>query len=366
MYPETPCLIADFAKVRANITRMQALCNHHAIALRPHIKTHKSLEIAKLQIKAGAVGITCAKVSEAEVMAAGGIEDIFIAYPLVGASKIDRALLMAKKIKRLILAVDSLIGAKAVSQIVQKHGMELEVRLEIDTGLRRTGVTVQEAVDLATAIHTLPALRLTGLFTFKGMVYEAQPTLDHEQAAQEECSILVNISRALSQRGIDIKDLSAGSTPTGPACAATGLVNEIRPGTYVFYDQTGFLQGACKQEDIAAYIVSTVVSTPAPGYAVIDGGSKVFPTDIPLNQPPLHLHSYGYVIGRDDLRLDRVNEEHGVLRTADGSPTYLKVGDILQLIPVHICTAVNLQNYIYIEENGSLCKLPIDARGMVV
>ena len=364
---ETPCLIVDFAKVQTNILRMQELCNRYNCALRPHIKTHKSIEIARLQIESGAVGITCAKVSEAEVMAAGGLTDIFIAYPLVVESKIGRAIVLSQKIKRLILAVDSLKGAALLSQKAQKQGVNLEVRLEIDTGLRRTGVLLQEAVDLAAAVHTLPNLQLTGLFTFKSMIYKGNPTLDkREEAAQEECSLLSQIKQALSQRGIHLRDLSAGSTPTGPDCAATGLVNEIRPGTYVFYDQMCLLQGSCCPEDIAARIIATVVSVPSPKHAVIDGGSKTFPTDAALNQPPLFLHSYGYVIGRDDLRLDRLSEEHGMLRTADGGPTGLQVGDILELIPTHICPAVNLQNHIYMEKVGVLRKMPVDARGMVV
>jgi len=345
---------------------MQQICNLHNVALRPHIKTHKSIEIARMQVKAGAVGITCAKISEAEVMAAGGLTDIFIAYPLVGLNKIERALLLVKKVKRLILAVDSFEGAQALSQAAVRHGLDIEIRLEIDTGLRRTGVSTQDAIDLAIAIYALPNLQLTGLYTFKGMTHKALPTLDQGQAALEECTLLANINHSLSQLNIFIKDLSAGSTPTGPACAATGLVNEIRPGTYVFYDQMGLLQGACKQEDIAAKIMATVVSTPAPDYAVIDGGSKTFPTDISLNQSPFNLHSYGYVLGHDDLRLDRVNEEHGMLRSADGRPTYLKVGDVLELIPSHICPAVNLQNHIFLEEDDVYRKLPVDARGMVV
>lgn len=367
-YPiETPCIIADFAKIQANILRMQELCNRHGCTLRPHIKTHKSTEIARMQVKVGAVGITCAKVSEAEVMAAGGLTDIFIAYPLVGTSKIDRAIMLSQKIQRLILTVDSLAGASILSQKAQKHGIDLEVRLEVDTGLRRTGVILQEAIDLAAAIHALPHLQLTGLFTFKSMIYQGNPTLNKRaEAAQEECSLLDQISQALLHRGIKLRDLSAGSTPTGPDCAATGLVNEVRPGTYVFYDQTCLLQGSCKPGDIAARIFATVVSVPSPDHAVIDGGSKTFPTDLALNQPPLHLHSYGYVVGREDLRLDRLSEEHGMLRTTDGGPTGLQIGDLLELIPTHICPAINLQNHIYIEEDGILRKLPVEARGMVV
>jgi len=363
---ETPCLVIDAEILRRNIKAMQAICNQHGCALRPHIKTHKSAEIARMQVEAGAVGITCAKISEAEVMAEGGLGDIFIAYPLIGTGKIERAIQLAKKLERLILAVDSHTGAQAFSEAALRHGIELEVRLEVDTGAKRTGLPLEDAVDLAVAVSKLPGLRLTGLYTFKGMVHEARPTRDVEQAAEEECMLLSQVAEMLAQRGIQIQDLSAGSTPTGASCAASGKVTEIRPGTYVFYDQMCLENGACTERDIAAYIRATVVSTPAPNYAVIDGGSKTFPTDTVLNQPPLSPHSYGYVRGRDNLRLDRLSEEHGMLRTPDGNPTGLQVGDVLELIPFHICPAVNLQNNMYLLENGSVRKLPVDARGMVV
>jgi len=347
---DTPCIKIDYQKLTANINRMQETCTKHNCNLRPHIKTHKSIEIARMQMKAGAIGITCAKVSEAEVMAAGGLTDIFIAYPLIGSAKIDRAIILAKRLNRLILAADSLAGAEALSREAVRHGLELELRLEIDSGAGRTGVTAQNAADLAEAISKLPNIRLTGLFTFRGVA-----------ANLEECTLLDQVKRTLSQRGIEIKDLSAGSTPTGLACAASGLLNEIRPGTYVFYDQSCLLQGACQADDIAARIIATVVSTPKPDYAVIDGGSKTFPMDVQLSNK-----SYAHVLGRDDLILDKLNEEHGMLRTSDGSPTGLKVGDVLELIPSHICPAVNLQNYIYIEEGGVIRRLPVDARGMVL
>jgi len=362
---ETPCIIADYAKVKTNIKNMQEICFKYNCNLRPHIKTHKSVEIARLQIEAGAVGITCAKISEAEVMADGGISDIFIAYPLVGLAKIERAVKLARSVKRLILAADSLYCAKALSDEAVKNNLTLEVRLEIDTGAKRTGANMDDVVSLGTAVSKLPGLNLSGLYTFKGMVYEGKPTTDFNEAAKEEAELLNETAKKLSAENIQIKDISAGSTPTGPACAATGLVNEIRPGTYVFYDQSCLAQGACKESDIAAKIIATVVSV-ADQYAVIDGGSKTFPMDTALNRPPYQFHSYAYIKGRGDLILDRLNEEHGMVRTADGSHTDLKIGELLELTPTHICPAINLQNHIFLNENGILRKLNIDARGMVV
>ena len=302
-------------------------------------------------------------------MANGGIDDIFIAYPLIGPGKITRATGLAKKIKRLILAVDSFEGASALSAEAQAKNIEFEIRLEVNTGAKRTGVHPESGVVLAEKINELPGLRLTGLFTFKGMIHDERPTTDSKQAALEECTMLAEMAKNLKSRGIQIRDLSAGATPTSAACAelaGKGLVTEIRPGTYVFNDMMCLLQKACEPADIAARILATVVSTPFPEYAVIDGGSKTFPTDTALNTPPFYVHSFAYVSGKENLRLDRVNEEHGMLRSESGGPTGLKIGDVLELIPSHICTAVNLQNYVYVKESGSYRKMPVDARGMLV
>lgn len=362
---ETPCIIIDVGQAKANIQAMQAIADAAGCKLRPHIKTHKIPYFARMQLEAGASGITCAKVSEAEVMADGGLKDIFIAYPMVGGFRIQRAIELSKRLDRLILAVDSLECAEKLNEAARENDVCLEVRLEIDTGAGRTGVPMDRAVKLAVQISTMKWLRLTGIYTFKSLVYQGHPTADNDLAAEEEGNMMAEIAENIRAAGVPIVDVSAGSSPTGAAVARTGKVNEIRPGTYIFKDQLLCNEKVAVPDEIAVRYVATVVSTQHDDYAVIDGGSKAFATDIPLECAPHFYHGYAKVEGEPNLCLARMNEEHGIL-TAENGHTGLKVGDILTLIPIHVCTAINQQNSVYLLENGNLSKVPVAARGMTV
>ena len=362
---ETPCIIIDMNKVSANIQKMQAAADYLRCKLRPHAKTHKSVEIAKMQIGAGSCGITCAKPSEAEVFEDNGIDDIFIAYPLIGANKLRRALNIQKKIKRLIVAVDSIEGAKAMSDFAVSENAVFEVRLEIDTGASRTGAMIDNLCKIGAEIKELPGINVTGVYTFKSLVYKNLATTDAEAAGGEEARLIAEAADVLRGTGLNINDISCGSTPTGLTSAKTGFVNEIRPGTYVFYDWLTLIEGCCDENDIAAYLYATVISTPQDSLAVIDAGTKALSTDIRLNVPPFSINGYAKISGNDDLVLDRLNEEHGMIRHINGGKTGLCVGDVLRLIPAHICTAINLHDFIYADENGVLRKMNIDARGKV-
>lgn len=361
----TPCMVIDHQAALRNIRHMQAVADQTGVALRPHIKTHKMPFYARLQVAAGAKGITCAKVSEAEVMADGGIDDIFIAYPLVGAFRMERALALLPKCRRLILAVDSLAGARALNDFALARGAVFEVRMEVDTGARRTGVALGQAVDLALALRAMEGLRLTGVYTFKSMLLHGDCCTDRDAAGAEEGALLRGLQTALGQAGVHLADVSAGSTPTGETVARTGAVTEIRPGTYIFNDHMVCCEGAARPQDIAARYVATVVSTPSPEYAVLDGGTKMFATDVLLHQPPYFYESYAYVDGREDLVLARLNEEHGMLTSTRG-PTGLQVGQVVTLVPVHVCTGINLQNSVYIDFGDSIQPMPVAARGMLV
>ncbi len=363
---ETPCVVIDVDRAKKNISALQAECGRRGVALRPHVKTHKMIPFARMQVQAGARGITACKVSEAEVMADGGLDDIFIAYPMVGDFRVRRAIALHRRIKRLILAVDSLEGARALNAAAEEAGVTLEVRLEVDTGARRTGSPRDEALSLALDIaHTMKHLRLTGIYTFKSLILDGRPTRDNALAGQEEGRLMGDTARALRNAGIDIRDVSAGSTPTGLTCADTGLVTEIRPGTYIFGDLMMVREHAAAPDEVAARIYATVVSTPGGQYAVIDGGTKTFPMDITPMTAPDYYPGYAAVVGRDDLHLLRMNEEHGMI-TCDGPELGLRVGQKLELMPIHVCPAVNLQNEVYLLENGALTKQKVDARGMLV
>jgi D-serine deaminase-like pyridoxal phosphate-dependent protein len=320
---------------------------------------------ARMQVEAGAAGITCAKVSEAEVMADGGLDDIFIAYPMVGAFRVKRAIALAKRVKRLILAVDSLYCAEALNAAALEAGLRLEVRLEIDTGAKRTGVVLEDAADLAAKLVKFPGLELTGIYTFKSLNYQGSFTEDNNLAAAEEGELLEKAAKSIAALGIKLKDISGGSSPTGIELAKTGKVNEIRPGTYIFKDHMLCCEHSAQLSEIAVRFAATVVSCPREDYAVIDGGTKCFPTDIPLNTAPYFYPGYALTEGLDHLRLDRMNEEHGIVRSVNGK-TGLSVGQIITLIPIHVCTALNMQNSVYLLEDGSLSRRTVEARGMLV
>ena len=362
---QTPCIVIDLEKAKKNIKEMQAVADRYHCRLRPHIKTHKMVSFAKLQLEYGAAGITCAKVSEAEVMADGGIDDIFIAYPLVGAFRIKRAIALHHKVQRLILAVDSMEGATALNEGAREAGICLEVRLEVDTGAKRTGIVREEAVTLAKKIKRMNNLNLTGIYTFKSLVYQGKPTTDPDKAGLEEGELMKQIAEDMEEAGIQLTDISAGSTPTGMQVAQTGNITEIRPGTYIFKDYMLYKEGVAKLEDVAAHFYATVVSTPGEDYAVIDGGTKTFPMDILLNVPPYYYPSYAVVEGTEDLQLIRMNEEHGIITSKCGK-TGLKVGQKIKLTPVHVCTAINMQNQVYIYDGHDVYEQKVDARGMLV
>ena len=359
---ETPHLSIDGAKMKKNIEKMAAITERNGVALRPHVKTHKIPAIAQAQVEAGAAGITVAKVSEAEVMADAGLEDIFIAYPLVTDSKIRRAVELAQKLKKIIVGVDSLEGARRLSTAAGDQVME--VRLEVDTGLRRTGVAYDEAVELAREIDAFDNLDLSGIYTYRGAVLGGSPTLDRKNARLEEGDLMVSLADRMREREIDIRDVSLGSTPTAKYAAEVEGVTEIRPGTYVFYDRMQARLGACSLEECAATVVCTVGSRPHEDLAVIDGGSKTFATDVQPGIEPLNLEGFGHVVGYPGATLERLTEEHGML-TVTGEHA-LKVGDTLRIIPNHVCSTVNLHDEVYlVGESGAVEEVRMAARGKV-
>jgi len=360
---ETPCVVIDVETAKRNIVSMQKTADDCGCALRPHIKTHKMPYFAALQLRAGAEGICCAKVSEAEVMADTGIDDIFIAYPMVGEFRIKRAAALARRIRRLILSVDSREAADLLESCAAREQIHFEVRLEVDTGAGRTGAALEKVCELALYISTLEHLELTGIYTFKSLVLQSTPTTDNAAAAVEEGRLMAEAAQAVRQAGVELQDVSAGSTPTGKLVAATGCVNEIRPGTYIFNDFMMLQEKAARYEEIAARIFVTVVSV-QDGYAVIDGGTKTFPMDIAPDTEPFHYPGYAVVEDDPGCCLLRMNEEHGMLSVPKG--TELRVGDILTLLPIHVCTAVNMHNEVYLYDGGTLRKETVAARGRLV
>ncbi|MEW5847646.1 MAG: alanine racemase [Myxococcota bacterium] len=341
MHPgvDTPALVVDLEVVERNLARMQRQADQLGVALRPHTKTHKIPELARMQLQAGAAGITVAKLGEAEVMADAGIDDIFIAYPVVGEQKVRRLLALARRV-RVSFAPDSLESARVVSDAAHAQGLVIPALLEVDTGLRRCGVPWGEpAAELAQRLAALPGITLRGISTHEGHGYQAGEPDEVSAAAREAGRQMVDTAARIRARGVDISVVSVGATPTAAHTGRVSGITEMRPGTYVFNDRSQLRHGTASLADCAAVVVTTVVSVPAPGRAVVDAGSKALSSDGVLHRGAEGGH--GLVLGARGWILARLSEEHGVL-TAGPDAEPLHVGQRLGLVPNHICPCVNL------------------------
>lgn len=360
---DTPSMIINANKMEKNIEKMANHIKAYGVALRPHTKTHKMPEIAKNQIEAGAQGITTAKIAEAEIMAEHGIDDIFVAYPIVTEAKIKRVIRLSQQIN-LIVGVDSLEGAKNISALAKRHQQPVQIRLEVDTGFRRTGVQYEEALQLAQFIHEMEYIQFRGIYTFRGGFMNGKATLDLEKAGLEEGKLMVELADRMRREGIEVRDVSVGSTPTAIYAAQVKGITEVRPGTYVFYDRMQAKLDVCALSECAATVRVTVVSRPSADLMIIDGGSKTFATDVQPNTEPLNLQGFGHIVEAPHAIVERFSEEHGMVKIREVDS--FKVGDVLHVIPNHICSSVNLHNKVYIEsDNGLLEERIVYARGML-
>jgi D-serine deaminase-like pyridoxal phosphate-dependent protein len=360
---DTPEIVIDLDVVRANIARTQAMADEAGVTVRPHIKTHKMPAIARMQVEAGAVGVQVAKLGEAEVMADGGIEDILVGYPIVGEAKRSRLADLATRAS-ISATLDSDTVAEGISRVAAERGLTIRVLIELDTGLRRLGVAPgDEAVDLAERVAALPGLELTGVFTHEGHVYgQGRDAAERERLTLEACSAAVETALEIRRLGIDAPVVSVGSAGTFRFAIHCPGVTEVRPGTYVFNDRSQLAQGAAGGEDVAAFIVTTVVGRPTADRVVVDAGSKVLASDRMLvPDPPL---SFGAVWGHDDWLVARLSEEHGVIEVPPDAE--VRIGDRVAIVPNHVCPTINLASFVTVVEGGDVVdRCPVAARGMV-
>lgn len=356
---DTPAMVIDEEILHQNIAEMQALANSHGVNLRPHIKTHKMPQIAMQQIAAGAAGITCAKLGEAEVMADAGIKDILIAYPVVGAIKIRRLLALMDK-ARMIVAFDSREAAQAMSDAMVTAGRRLDIYAEINTGLNHAGVWHgDEAVAFALDLAKMPGLHLIGVMNFEGQANAEGPETIKETAIAAGKALMATVE-AIRARGIEISVVSTGSTPAAAYTPSVHGVTEMRPGTYVFRDASGFRYGIYGVDRCAARILSTVVSHAAKDRCIVDSGSKT----LALDKTPSH-PGFGYIVGHPTSVIHALREEHGMIEIGADDPGFA-IGDRVEIIPNHICPSINLQNEVFIVRDGRVIDTwQVAARGRI-
>jgi D-serine deaminase-like pyridoxal phosphate-dependent protein len=359
---DTPCLIVHKSILDTNIREMASLARERGLALRPHQKTHKTAEIARLQVEAGASGVTCAKLGEAEALVdAGVVNDVFIAYQIVGPHKVKRLLaLMDRATVR--VAVDSVAGAEPLSCACDAVGRTLDVVIEVNSGLDRAGILPgQPVLDLAREIQRMPGLRLRGIMTHEGHAGKTVDLAALQATAQAAGQAMRETAALLRDAGIEIDVVSVGSTPAAFVTTSVDGVTEMRPGTYVFNDNSAFRFGRLGLDRCALRALSTVISTPSPNRAVIDAGSKTLTSD-----PPSPGRSgFGYIIEYPDAVILRLSEEHGVVEFPNGSAS-VQVGDVLEIIPNHVCPTVNLHDALVVIENDRVVATwDVIARGKV-
>ncbi len=358
---ETPALLIEKSKLERNIKNMQALADRRGVKLRPHTKTHKTPEIAKIQIEHGANGIAVAKIAEAEVMADAGIKDIQIANIVVGNSKVERLFALHERLDSLSCNVDSNDAVNAIAKKFDENDKWLDVYIEINSGHNRSGLnSYKDIYQLASFIQNSSGVNLIGLFTHAGQAYAADSREQIEEIGKHEGEFLREIAEQLLNDRIYIANISVGSTPTAPYCSKVEGVTEIRPGNYVFYDmiQTGL--GSCQIEDCALTVLATVISIPEKNRVIIDAGAKALNLDKGVSEK-LSPEGYGYVTGKKCL-IERLSEEHGIIAH---SGEHFYIGEKLRIIPNHACVVTNLFDIAFLVDNNEIVgQYSIKARGM--
>jgi D-serine deaminase-like pyridoxal phosphate-dependent protein len=354
---ETPAPLVDLDRLERNLNRVAEYTTRHRLALRPHIKTHKSPLIASMQLKRGAAGVTCATPREAEAMSEV-CEDILVAYPPIGPPRLRRLLALPPR-ARLTVALDSAEAIEQLAIAADRAGRRPRVLVEADLGMHRVGATTTaDVVALARLVTERPALEYAGLAFYPGHVRE--PVSEQARQLAELSAGIDAFVSALHDAGLPPATVSGGSTPTLFSSHTLAGVTEIRPGTYVFNDRSTAEVGACNWDDCALTVLATVVSTAVPGQAVVDAGSKA------LGREPLRAtggNGFGVLLDRPDVYVRAMSEEHGTLEL-HGSAWTPKVGEQVRIIPNHVCIVVHLNDVMYgVRGEAVEMTWPVAARG---
>jgi len=342
----TPCAVIDMDRVERNIARIQTACDEAGVANRPHIKTHKNPTIAKMQIAAGAKGITCQKLGEAEIMANAGIDDILISYNLLGEEKMARLGALQAKANMTVAADNSTVVA-GLPKAAAASGRPLSVVVECDTGRKRAGVeTPAEAIALARQIAASKGLQFAGF-----MLYPTETGWADAQKFYDEALAGVRA------HGLEAKIVSTGGTPNLKNLGKLKGGTEHRFGTYIYNDRMQVAAGVASWDDCALHIYSTVVSRAAPERGILDAGSKTLTTDTG------GLDGHGLILEHPEAKIARFAEEHGFLDLSR-SNTRPNVGDVVRIVPNHVCVVVNMMDEVVMVRGEEIIgTLPVAARG---
>lgn len=352
---DTPFIAVDLDVMERNIHSMAKLSQEANVKLRPHTKTHKSTYIAKMQIEAGACGITTAKLGEAEIMAEAGIDDILIAFPIMGKKKLERFARLLQKCD-LKVALDDPIVAQGINDVGESLKRKIPIYIDVDTGLGRMGRSPKNSISPILELAKFPYIEIKGLMSHAGHAYSLVDEERVRSLAIEDAALLYETKLLLEKKGIDVEEISVGTTATARFLRETPYITEARPGMYVFNDRNVVGVGGAALADCAVSIYATVVSMPSQDRLIIDAGSKTLALD--LTKGP----GYGIIKGHENLILKKLFEEHGIVEIQ--GTTSLHVGDVVEIIPNHVCPVINLADEIYGLRKGGVEKIiSIDCRG---
>lgn len=366
----TPAVLIDADRLERNLERMQAAADARRIRLRPHAKTHKALEVARLQLARGAAGICCAKLGEAEVFARAGVDDIRLPYPL-HPSNAERVVALLDA-TRLSFIVDDLAVAREWSRMMRDARRQVDVLIKVDVGFHRCGIDPEraDAAEIVARVAELPGLRLRGLLSHAGHGYGASSDQEMAAIAAAETRVLLTLAEAASGLGVAVDEISVGATPTARFSLQQDGITEMRPGNYAYYDRTQVGLGAAAWTDCALTVLARVVSTPAADRIILDSGSKTLTNDV--------ARGYGSMPGAGviftdlsaetpdpSLLIDRLSEEHATVRVLEGGPR-LQTGDLVRVLPNHSCVVSNLVDAVWIVRGDDVVtEMAIAARGRI-
>ena len=348
---DTPALLIDVPAMERNIAKMANFAKIQGVDLRPYIKTHKSTILARKQLASGAVGIGCATLGEAEVMAAAGIGDILIGNQLAGSEKVGRLMSLAKQ-ARIIVAVDNYKNADELSAVARAQGASLRILIELDIGLKRCGIKPgEDAVLLAKYVDAAPGLEFCGFMGYEGHLQKLAEPRERAGRVKEEVGWLVRTAEMARASGLKAEIVSAGGTVTYEETGRMSGITEIQPGTYIFMDNNYYSRLPVFERALS--VLATVISCPDDNYFVIDAGSKAISLESGLPE----------VKDLPGAKFVSFWEEHGKVALEEPS-LGPKIGDKVEVFPSHVCTTVNLHDrYFALEDDQVVAVWEIDARG---
>jgi len=345
---DTPAVTVDMGIMEDNIRRVQAHLSRHGIGNRPHIKTHKIPAIGKMQMQAGALGITCQKLGEVEVFVNAGVaDDILLTYNILGRAKTDRLMALVKRAPGLTVVLDNEVVARELSEAGARHGLDVRFLVECDTGFGRTGVqTPRAAFDLARHAAAMPRMQFRGLMTFP----------NREPTTREFFAEALGLFKAA---GIPVPVVSGGGTPTLFTAQSIPMLTEHRAGTCVFNDVMVVSSGTATWDNCAMRVRATVVSRPTDGRAILDCGTKVLTSD------QYGQKGFGHVMEYPEAVVANLSEEHGIVDLS-ACAERPRVGEIVHVVPNHCCVVSNMMDELYGIRGGQVEVVwPVAARGLV-